>query len=739
METMSPGPSKGYQKQVQKTETNAPKKSKPTVDYSSPTAKKWPLMLSALESGDLEAVKKYIEEGVNVNVLRAGVTPLMIAASKGHVDVAEAILQAGVNINERSDDGRTALHMAASDQPDTAIVDLLLQSGIDSDAKSKSGTTALNMAEDKGHRDIVRIIKKHQQQLQADAREWDEFLNTPEGNPYKQKRRYESLSSVFYLWWIPPLTLGLVGVLPGLFLGVAVIGAVIGTVCGLLVDLSLFLWQKKTRAYLDSIEPLPVLDIHILREKRKAGEPITIDKTSTATAGREETVDEAIEVSSSDIFPDDQAASASVDKRNDQEPPVVKKEIRKITPTMVIAAATILVVVALIGAAVIYRASLMHWYYAKKLERQDIQVTGQAFLVEVAQNHEDAVDLFIKAGIDIATVNEKGRTALHIASEKGHVNMLNKLVSLNPALLQKADKSGSTALMIAAREGREAVVTSLVANGAEVNYVTFSKEAATALQAAVAAPEFKEEQVRIVHYLLQKGADPKGKNKSGQFPLLFAADHGRADVAGLLIEKGADVNDVDGNGNFPVLSAACKGHSGFVSLLAEKGANLNLASPEGRTPLMCAVQGGHIDTIKTILEKGASVNAKTADGNTALTDATKMGDAAEAALLLAHGADPVYGYIPEGFTSLNGKPITVTARKEKLSDVLRRIGMAAAQDGYVVNFDYNLAQKITMKTKASWNKVLRELAAKNKLLLVIKDKEVSLLPYTPTSVKRKTT
>lgn len=740
MGTKSPGPSKGYQKQVQKTEMNVPKKAKPTVDYSSPTAKKWPLMLSALESGNLEAVKKYIEEGVNVNVLRTGVTPLMIAASKGHVAVAETILQAGVNINERSDDGRTALHMAAADQQETAVVDLLLQSGIDCDAKSKSGKTALNMAEEKGHRDIAKVIKLHQQQLQADAREWDEFLNTPEGNPYKQKRRYETLSSVSYLWWIPPLAVGVTGLLPGLFLGAAVIGAVIGAACGLLVDLSLFLRQKKTRAYLDSVEPLPALDIHILREKRKAGEPITIDKKNTVKTGPEESGDETIEVSSSDIFPDDQPVSASADEEDDQEPPVVKKKVWKLTPAMVITAAIVLAVAAVICAAVVYRVSLMHWYYAKKLEHRDIQVTGQAFLAEVAQNHEDAVDLFIKSGIDTAAVNEKGRTALHIASEKGYVNMLNELASLNPALLRHADKNGSTALMIAAQEGQEAAVKSLVASGADVNYVTPAREAAaTALQAAVAAPDFKEEHVRIVHYLLQKGANPKGKNKSGQFPLLFAADHGRTEVAGLLIEKGADVNDVDEKGNFSLLSAACQGHTGFVSLIAEKGANLNLASPEGRTPLMCAVQGGHIDTIKTLLAKGASVDARTTDGNTALTDATKMGDAAAAALLLAHGANPVHGYIPEGFTSLNGKPIVMTAKKEKLSNVLRRIGMAAAQDGYVINFDYHLSQKITMKTKAPWNKTLRELAAKNKLLLVVKDKEVSLLPYAPTSVKGKAT
>ena len=141
MENQSSGPSKGYQKQVKKDETHPPSKTKGSShpDYSSPAAKKWPRFVEAIESGNAEAVKQFIEEGINVNVIRDGVTPLMIAASKGMKEIAEVILQAGVNINERSDDGSTALHKAAFEQADAGIVDLLMESGIDVEAKNKSG------------------------------------------------------------------------------------------------------------------------------------------------------------------------------------------------------------------------------------------------------------------------------------------------------------------------------------------------------------------------------------------------------------------------------------------------------------------------------------------------------------------------------------------------------------------------------------------------------------------------
>jgi len=126
MESTTPGPAKGYQKQVKK--APPPKlKANRTTDYSSPMAKKWPQFLDALESGNVDGVKQIIDEGLNVNVLRDGVTPLMIATSKGQTEIAEVILQAGVNINAKSDDGETALHKAAFDQEETGVVQLLME------------------------------------------------------------------------------------------------------------------------------------------------------------------------------------------------------------------------------------------------------------------------------------------------------------------------------------------------------------------------------------------------------------------------------------------------------------------------------------------------------------------------------------------------------------------------------------------------------------------------------------
>jgi ankyrin repeat protein len=732
MENKTPGPSKGYQKQIKKddpkTRPLSKAKGNPHPDYSSPSAKKWPLFKEALESGNVDVVNQLIEEGLNMNVSRDGTTPLMLAASKGQIEIAKAIIQAGANVNARSDDGETALHMAAASQSQSDVIDLLMQSGVDIEARNKTGKTALQLAEEKGHRDIVRVMKVHLQNQRVDVKEWETFLTTPEGRPYQQKRRYDSMALLFKLWWLPPLVLGCAGLLLGHFVDLTVVAGILGLAVGIFIGLSILFMEKKLRTYLDTIGPLPYLDIHIVRKKKKTGEPLTLQRSS-GPLSVEDADDHETDADSAEQAVDGVPAkpwraggASSLNKR--------------VHLTIVLYGVVALVIVLLIGALIIKRTSLTQWYYATRLERSGIRFSSQNFLNEVSKNNEEAVDLFVKAGVDVNAVNEKGQTALMLAAEKGHVRMLQTLAKLKAPSLNHADKSGNTALMTAARQGRENIVHVLIESGANMNYMVPSNDgAATALQAALDTAVFNKERMRVVQYLVQKGADVKGRNKAGQFPLLFAVDHGQTEIAKALIEHGADVNDTDLKGNFALLSAACNGYPGLVTLLLELGATMNRALPDGQTPLLCAVTAGHADTVKALLEKGAPVNAKTNSGVAALTEATRLGDVEVVKLLLAHGADPGNGYLPDSFRKLNGRTIAFTAKKVTISVVMERIAKKASQDGYTVKFGTFSEQPMRFREKGSWNKVLRELSTKKPLLLVVKDREVFVIPYDPATVK----
>lgn len=66
----------------------------------------------AICKGDIEAVKKFIEYGVDVNEKSNGMSPLMIAARYNKVEIMKILLSKGANLNEKDDKGFTALKHA---------------------------------------------------------------------------------------------------------------------------------------------------------------------------------------------------------------------------------------------------------------------------------------------------------------------------------------------------------------------------------------------------------------------------------------------------------------------------------------------------------------------------------------------------------------------------------------------------------------------------------------------------
>lgn len=101
-------------------------------------------LVGAARMGDIEAIKRYIAEGANVNDMRFEMPPLAWAAMMGHTAAAELLLQHGADINGRNRDDNTALHLAAFlGHAETA--ELLLKNGADVTAKNDDGATPIDM------------------------------------------------------------------------------------------------------------------------------------------------------------------------------------------------------------------------------------------------------------------------------------------------------------------------------------------------------------------------------------------------------------------------------------------------------------------------------------------------------------------------------------------------------------------------------------------------------------------
>ena len=102
--------------------------------------------------------------------------------------------------------------------------------------------------------------------------------------------------------------------------------------------------------------------------------------------------------------------------------------------------------------------------------------------LEAAKNGQSSVvGLFLDAGIDSETADDKGRTALILATQQGHADTV-KILLAKGADPNNIDHDGKTALIWACEEDQVAVVLVLLEKGVNVN--AKANDGTTALSAA---------------------------------------------------------------------------------------------------------------------------------------------------------------------------------------------------------------------------------------------------------------
>jgi ankyrin repeat protein len=117
-------------------------------------------LIDKCSSGDLAAVRKLLDDGVDVNWKDTeGRTALMWASAYGHAEVVKLLLDKGAQIDVQNNGGGMAL-MWASVNGKVECVRLLLEKGADMSLKCKDGLTAKDKAVEKGHVDIVQLLNE---------------------------------------------------------------------------------------------------------------------------------------------------------------------------------------------------------------------------------------------------------------------------------------------------------------------------------------------------------------------------------------------------------------------------------------------------------------------------------------------------------------------------------------------------------------------------------------------------
>ena len=203
-------------------------------------------------------------------------------------------------------------------------------------------------------------------------------------------------------------------------------------------------------------------------------------------------------------------------------------------------------------------------------------------------------------------------------------------IALTSVLLMKPVKAQQSPLLTAVKNNNLKEVKSLLDKGADPN--AFDDDSDNVLiNAALYAS------LDCMELLLQKKADPNLKNKLGQTPLMFCTNE--ADKMKMLVHYGADINARSNSNNTPLL-IACMGSGQYENIkwLIDNGAD-PLAKNYGKeTTLMRAVQLGDTMTVHLLISKGVAIN-ENPWGFTALMYATRYANWPCVFSLLDNGAD----------------------------------------------------------------------------------------------------
>lgn len=93
---------------------------KSAAPFARTYAKATPLA-SAIAKGDVAAVKKFIEYGIDVNERSNGITPLMLAARYNNVEIINMLITAGADIKAKDEKGFNALKYAELSNAQQAV------------------------------------------------------------------------------------------------------------------------------------------------------------------------------------------------------------------------------------------------------------------------------------------------------------------------------------------------------------------------------------------------------------------------------------------------------------------------------------------------------------------------------------------------------------------------------------------------------------------------------------------
>ena len=271
-----------------------------------------------------------------------------------------------------------------------------------------------------------------------------------------------------------------------------------------------------------------------------------------------------------------------------------------------------------------------------QLETVNIDHTNEegktALMLACERGHEDIVHSLLSAGANVNIQDNKGWTALMIASKYNHISIIHMLLQAN-ANSHLKNSIGSNALMIASFLGTYEVVELLISKGVDYKYQREDGWNAFLLAC-------QNGHAQIVKLLLKEQVDPNAQEKDGMNAFMLACQNGHTQIVELLLKEQVDPNARKKDGWNAFMIACQNGHTQIVELLLKEQVDPNVQEKDGVNAFMLACQNGHTQIVELLLKEQVDPNVQRNDGVNAFMLACKNGHTQIVELLLKEQVDP---------------------------------------------------------------------------------------------------